>query len=399
MASFLFVPFSVPGHVHPMLPVLAELADRGHSVRAFVAPRFGADVRAAGARPVLLRAVPDVYVPERIVGRPALRFVAGRLLRPVANRRAAAALRAELRRERADVMVTDPMIGWADRVADRLSLRTALFSTTFAANDDVHVELAHIYGRRWQWPGRIRRLQRLRPMVRRYLRRDRPILVHAIPSLQPRPETLGDAASLVGPLRRQARRCRTAVAIPDGGPVLFVSPGTVFARDRSFFTAIVEAFGGTEWWVLLATGHADPGALGDLPPNVVAHRYLPQPALLARSTVFLTHAGMNSALEGLSAGVPMAFAPRSSEQRFIADRLTALGVGLPVDVRRWARQRLFDVVSGLAADPAVLRATARWRDRLATPRGAAVAADLLTVWAQRSDKVSSACPTVGGPQR
>jgi MGT family glycosyltransferase len=54
------------------------------------------------------------------------------------------------------------------------------------------------------------------------------------------------------------------------GPVLYASLGTVFdagpALLRTFATALAP-LGGT---VVVATGHTDPGALGELPANVLA---------------------------------------------------------------------------------------------------------------------------------
>ena len=39
--NYLFVPYSTPGHVHPMLPLMTALAERGAAVRALVAIEGG----------------------------------------------------------------------------------------------------------------------------------------------------------------------------------------------------------------------------------------------------------------------------------------------------------------------------------------------------------------------
>ncbi|WP_242891911.1 glycosyltransferase [Actinomadura litoris] len=67
---------------------------------------------------------------------------------------------------------------------------------------------------------------------------------------------------------------------------------------------------------MLSVGRdADPSGLGPLPANVEAHRHVPQPAVLAHTDVFVTHAGMNSTMEALAAAVPMVAVPHTPEQR------------------------------------------------------------------------------------
>jgi UDP:flavonoid glycosyltransferase YjiC (YdhE family) len=353
-----------------MLPVMAELAARGEGVRALVGTAFADAVRDAGAEAIVLDAVPDVFVPERFVGAAAVRFAVGRIRRPGTNARAARALAREVRRSRPDVMVLDPMIGWADRVARRSGVPSALFSTTFAVNDDVCAVV----------DGTPRWVSRLRPIVRRYRYPHRLVLVNAVPDLQPAAGRLAGDVHLVGPLQRSRHSDREMLElqVPRGHRVLYVSPGTVYARGMAFFHAIADAFADAPWLVVLATGHLDPDALGSTPSNVVVRRQVPQPLVLDHSDVFLTHAGMNSSLEGLAAGVPMALAPRSREQRFLARRLVTLGVGAHIDVRQGDPQALRQAITALADDPAVRAAATGWREHLKATDGPRLAADLLS---------------------
>jgi len=369
VASFLFVPYSAAGHVHPMLPVMAELTARGQTVRVLVGAAFAAAVRSTGAEAIVLDSVPDVFVPERFVGAAALRFLAGRARRPRVNASAARSMAHELGLRPLDLVVLDPMIGWADRVAQRLGVPSVLFSTTFAVSDEV---CAAVDGCP-QWACR------LRPIVRRYRNPGRLVLVNAVPDLQPAAASIPGNVHLVGPLlrarspRSEARRWQ----VPEGHRVLYVSPGTVFARGTAFFRAIADAFVGQNWLVVMATGPLDPRTMGPIPSNVIALPWMPQPVVLDHSDVFLTHAGMNSCLEGLAAGVPMALAPRSSEQRFLARRLVELGVGAHVNVHGSDPMRLRRAITALADDPAARVAAAAWREDLARTDGTLLAADLL----------------------
>lgn len=367
--TVLFVPYSTPGHVHPMLPVMAELVGRGVAVRVLVTEAFTDEVREVGAHPVELDSCRDVYVPDRWRGRALGRYVVAQARRPWWAHRASARLAAEIDRCRPGCVVVDPMLGWVGRVLRCRGVPSVLFSTTMLCGPAA----ASLVERGWMaapWA------VRLRPTTRRIGRHRGPTLVHALPQLQPAAETLGPHVHMLGPLIRR-EEAGPSVRVPGGGKVLYVSAGTVFARGPKFFGAVVAAFGETEWTVLLATGHTDPAMLGPLPANVVAHRAVPQLAVLARAEVFLTHAGMNSVMEALVAGVPMALAARSTEQRYLAGRLAGLGVGVPVDVLGWPPGRLFGVVSALAEDPQVRAASAEWRARLAERHGPRRAADLI----------------------
>jgi UDP:flavonoid glycosyltransferase YjiC (YdhE family) len=369
----LFVPYSTPGHVHPMLPVMAELIAAGATVRALVGERFASVVRASGAAVTVLEAVPDVFVPDGCSG--AGRFLSGRAQRPFRNARAANRLEFELRLRRPDLVVLDPMLGWADRVAHRARIRSALFSTTFADGPDVRAAIG-------------RKLGRHLPSVRRHLRPGRLVLAHALPELQPAVETLPASVHLVAPLiRSDDPEPEFAEA---GVPLLYVSPGTVFGRAPRFFQTLGEAFEDHPWQVVLATGPVDPARLGPMPANVRVAREVPQLRVLRRCTVFLTHAGMNSALEGLSAGVPMALAPRSAEQRFVAGRLVGLGVGGYAGTGHRDPARLYTDITKLAGDPAVQATAAAWHQRLAGADGARRAAALLMAEATRESPIGRA---------
>ncbi|WP_170067879.1 glycosyltransferase [Lentzea guizhouensis] len=258
----------------------------------------------------------------------------------LAARCASAQLADDLAESLPDLVVADVMTPWAVRVARRRSVRVVSFSTTFT----------------------------------RGRQRDRPVLVHALPELQP---MVSGRVHVLGPLVRRADTVEEA-SLGRGrveGKVLLVSPGTVFEREPEFFRTAVEAFGDTDWTVVLSTGALDPGVLGTLPANVTAYRSVPQLALLRSSTVFLTHAGMNSTVEALSAGVPMVLAPRCREQRATARRLVRMGVG--VSLPRWCHPvALHDLVERVAADPQMRTALRDLRESL-PGNGAEVAAAVL----------------------
>ena len=295
------MPFPAHGHVNPMLPVMAELVARGQDVRAAVPGGFADAVRSVGVRPVDLPEGFGVHVPDRVLPLDVPRWLRARLRRLGARRAAAEVVKAELAARAADLAVVDVMAPWGSRVAAGSGVPHVSFSTTFTR------------------------------------RRSGVMVVNAVPELQPVP------GHLVGPLVREHDTVECDLPwqrIRESRTVL-VSPGTVFARRPEFFRWIAEAFSGTDWTVVAASGVVDPRALGALPHNVVVRRRVPQLAVLKHAQAFVTHGGMNSVLESLAAGVPMVLAPRSREQRATSRRLVALGAGVLLslpDVRRQVEQ-------------------------------------------------------------
>lgn len=161
--------------------------------------------------------------------------------------------------------------------------------------------------------------------------------------------------------------------------VLLVSLGSAYTRQPEFYRRCVAAFGGlTGWHVVLQIGkYVDPAELGQVPPNVEVHSWVPQLAILLQADAFVTHAGMGGSSEGLYAGVPMIAVPQGAEQFDNADRLVDLGVARRVDTGDATPQALREALTALVSDPEVARRSARLRADARAEGGTARAADLL----------------------
>ncbi len=124
------------------------------------------------------------------------------------------------------------------------------------------------------------------------------------------------------------RRTESGVSFPferlDGRPLVYAALGTTLDVDPGIWTSIAEACAPLGLQVVLATSRT----LKDLPGNPVVVSYAPQEALLARAALFITHAGLNSALESLAHGVPMLAMPFVADQMGVASRIVFRGVGL-----------------------------------------------------------------------
>ncbi|WP_033223278.1 macrolide family glycosyltransferase [Kitasatospora phosalacinea] len=161
--------------------------------------------------------------------------------------------------------------------------------------------------------------------------------------------------------------------------VLLVSLGSAFTRQPEFYRNCLAAFGGLPGWhlVLQIGKHTDPAELGEVPPGVEVHPWVPQRAVLEQADAFVTHAGMGGCGEGLLAGVPMIAVPQAAEQFMNADRLVELGVARRIDTADATPQALRTALAELVADGAVAARLRELSARAKSEGGTARACDLI----------------------
>ena len=153
----------------------------------------------------------------------------------------------------------------------------------------------------------------------------------------PRPD-LPPQVYFVGPCISQ-RRGDTDVPFPwewlDERPVVYVSFGTINTGQRHFFDKAIAASEGQPWQTIISLGrYLDPALRGGVPRNVLLQSYVPQAELLRRTRVMVSHAGANSVIESLAAGVPLIVAPIRHDQPENAQQVVEAGAGLRVNMRR-----------------------------------------------------------------
>lgn len=133
----------------------------------------------------------------------------------------------------------------------------------------------------------------------------------------------------VGPYRRDPER---NVPFPyerlDGSPLIYASLGTVFSHRVDIWNAIVEGCSGVDAQLVLCFGGQRPtDFVSPLPANAIAADYAPQRELLGRASLAIIHAGLNSAMEAIAAGVPMIAIPITGDQFGVAARIAYAGIG------------------------------------------------------------------------
>jgi zeaxanthin glucosyltransferase len=149
-----------------------------------------------------------------------------------------------------------------------------------------------------------------------------------------------------GPL--SSPESRAAVAFPfeklTGQPLIYASLGTLQNRLGYVFQTIVDACRGLEAQLVLSIGGGHSGTLQNVPGSALVVEFAPQLELLKRADLTITHAGMNTAMESLSQGVPMVCLPVTNDQPAIAARVAWTGSGEVVPLRKLTQDRLRDAV-------------------------------------------------------
>lgn len=335
------------GHVNPSLPIVRELARRGFEVTYYTSGEFRAPVENAGCEfrgyPANTLGPADIAEATRTGG--PVKVVA-KVLK--ATESLLPLLVSDLDARRPAAVAFDSNALWGRMAAASLDLPMISLMTTVLIGGKA---MAGLNAREWihflgeavpgipaAWTGK-------RRVVRRFGNRAYPpaptlpmrgdLTIFPVPRwMQPADPRLDDGCHFVGPTIRPENEdapLDDELAAFTGGPepVVLVSLGTLHAGSDAFFRACFEALGELPARVVLAIGsHTDPARLGQPPSNTLVRASVPQLEVLRRAAAFVTHGGMNSALEGLACGVPLVVLPQQVEQLVIGEAVAERGAGV-----------------------------------------------------------------------
>jgi zeaxanthin glucosyltransferase len=192
-------------------------------------------------------------------------------------------------------------------------------------------------------------------------------------------ERLPECFHYVGPYRRDGE---SGVGFPyerlNGRPLVYASLGTVFGGRREIWRGILEGCRGLDAQLVVALG--GPGraeGLEDVPANTIVIEYAPQRELLARAALAITHAGLNSVMEALAAGVPLVAIPITGDQFGVAARITYTGVGEIVPAAKCSGDRIAAAVRKVSSTAAYRERASAIRAAIQKTGGAAAAAAII----------------------
>ncbi|OLR93770.1 macrolide family glycosyltransferase [Actinokineospora bangkokensis] len=390
-------PLPAHGHVTPTLAVVAELVRRGHRVTFATTAEFADAVLATGAEPLVYdSALAGKAQPERFTAD----YVAREPLRCIEEGIATARVFERALAEPPDLYVYDVSTFPAGRALAQKQGRPAIqlfpvfasnevfsFGQAQAAELDEPISAEH--------PAIVEFLAEVGGFVAEHgltagtmeflTPCDETNLVFLPEEFQLNAWDFDDRHTFVGPCLPRERADGWAPPA-DGTPVVLISLGTTFNRNPDFFRRCARAFAGLPWHVVLTLGsRVRVAELGELPPNVEAHQWLPHAAVLRHASVFACHAGMGTMMEALSFGVPLVLVPPDvTEHKLNARRAAALGLGHLVSSVDSSAEEVRDAVLAAAGDARVRERVDWMRGALERAGGATRAADVVEATLARS---------------
>ncbi|WP_217476097.1 glycosyltransferase [Stutzerimonas stutzeri] len=185
----------------------------------------------------------------------------------------------------------------------------------------------------------------------------------------------------VGPLRSAlSEEPPMDIPVATGRPFVFASLGTLQGDRFGLFQRIAGACRELDVQLLIAhCGRLDTARARRLLEAGASWvtDFAPQRAVLARADAVVTHAGLNTVLDALEAGVPSLALPIAFDQPGVAARVVHAGVGLKLDPRLAGRRRIVQGLRRLLRDPSFAQRAKALGDEVRAAGGAPLAAQLI----------------------
>ena len=164
-----------------------------------------------------------------------------------------------------------------------------------------------------------------------------------------------------------------------GEPLIYASMGTLQNGLETVFNTIAEAVGDRPGMQLvLSTGPVvDPQQIKSVPANAIVVQHAPQLRLLKRSALCITHAGLNTALEALTQGVPMVAIPVTNDQPGVAARIAYTKTGAVLPIQELTVPELRSLIDEVLSNREYRKNAQRLKQALATEDGLEKAANVL----------------------
>lgn len=420
MATYVLAANPIHGHAYPILQVAGHLVSEGHEVTVVTGSRFRGAAEAIGARFVSLSGAadyddrePDSYLPDRSRYRGVRRAqydIRTIFVETIPDQYRT--LRAVVDETRPDAVLVDGAFGGAlpllsvDVRPPVLALGVTPLTQTSRVLAPHGMALPPAEG----WFGRLRYAgmnlvaQRLlfAPTQRAGVRAfelcgatldgfvmdasrhfDRFLQTGTASMEYPRPD-LAPQTSFVGVLPQAS----PSGALPEwwdsvdrSRPIVHVTQGTIDNHDFSrLVRPALEGLAERDLTVVVTAGGRPAEAVGPLPLNARAARYLSYGALLPEIDVFVTNGGFGGVQAALAAGVPVVVAGDTEDKPEVAARVAWSGAGIDLKTGTPTPAAVRAAVETVLAD-ASYRQNAR---RLAADAGGQDALSLISEHLERA---------------
>lgn len=363
--------FNVPayGHVLPTLPLVAELNRRGHHITYFSTESFRPHLQAVGAEVQMYEGISDTFFHDAGLVHGGVQKVASHFMETTGE--ILPKLLEDSISIHPDYVLYDGMCVWGYFVAKVLKLPSvasypllAPFSPPPKAmlnGNLLRVAIPPLYRAAFRHYIAYRRalsiakeygVKRLGFTSLLNVPADL-ALSYCSEYFQPFVNTVPDYVRFIGwTLIQQPDSSPDVMQGIMGKPLIYISLGTITNQKHSFFEQCIKAFADQDVFVLISTGKSlPPGSFQGLPDNISIQSWVPQSDVLQRASLFITHGGMNSILDGAYCGLPFLLVPQQVEQVFNALRVVELGAGLMLNSRQCNPRNLRDFAWKLLEDP------------------------------------------------
>lgn len=373
MSTVVVLNLTSSGHINPTLPLVSELVKRGEKVIYYAIEAYRSIIEDTGAE-YRSYSHPKYLEPKAHQGE-----LFGSMTHfAKATQVNLPALLKELKQCLPDYILLDSMCIWGNLVQQILGLPTITFSSIFVMHPKMNVDdvLEMVYSPRPK-EAIFKGLQSLysyfeitREIDREYGCKS-PGLIEAFSNAQnlnilftsksfhPFPALFDDEAyKFVGP--SISPRSKT-VSFPfeqlKTKKTIYISFGTIVNDAVEFYKECYQAFGNRPerpypHQVILSIGrNVNQADLGPTPDNFIVMPYVPQLEVLKRTSVFITHGGMNSVGEALFYGVPLIVIPHRGDEFLVAQQAVGNGAGLSMLPSKTSPNVLHDAVNKVLASP------------------------------------------------
>jgi UDP:flavonoid glycosyltransferase YjiC (YdhE family) len=176
-----------------------------------------------------------------------------------------------------------------------------------------------------------------------------------------------------------SRRTESAFEPPESlgtsGALVYFSLGSLGSADVGLMRRLIGILAETPHRYVVSKGPQ--AELIELADNMWGEEFLPQPAILPRCDLVVTHGGNNTVTESLHHGKPMVVLPLFWDQYDNAQRMAELGFGRRLDPWTSEPGELAGAIDGLLADNAARERLATVAARVRSAPGERRAADLI----------------------
>jgi len=170
------------------------------------------------------------------------------------------------------------------------------------------------------------------------------------------------------------------------GALIYLSLGSLGSADVGLMQRLVDVMGRTRHRVIVSKGPlADEIQLHD---NMTGESFLPQPAILPKVDLVITHGGNNTVTEAFHHGKPMIVLPLFWDQVDNAQRVDETGFGVRLSTYGFEDDELSGAIDRLLADAALNARLERMATRIQATSGTERAARLIERVARTGEPVT-----------